>query len=51
MKQGKWPVTFSIEIATFTTPPQSLDDVIVKADGLMYYVKHHGKNGLASEIY
>lgn len=37
-------VTISAGIATFLTPPQSVNDLISRADELMYAVKKHGKN-------
>jgi diguanylate cyclase (GGDEF)-like protein len=37
-------VTISVGIATFNTPPVNVNDLIAKADELMYAVKKHGKN-------
>lgn len=39
-----WPVTFSVGVVTFLTPPESVDRMINIADGFMYSVKHGGKN-------
>ncbi len=39
-----WPVTFSIGVVTFRTPPDSVDGMIKVADAFMYSVKHSGKN-------
>jgi diguanylate cyclase (GGDEF)-like protein len=39
-----WPVTFSIGVVTFRTPPDSVDGMIRAADAFMYSVKHSGKN-------
>jgi diguanylate cyclase (GGDEF)-like protein len=49
-KQG-WPVTFSIGVATFLTTPESLDELVEKADALMYLVKQGGKNAIRQEVY
>lgn len=44
MRAKGWPVTFSIGVVTFVTPPESVDSMIRIADGFMYDVKHGGKN-------
>jgi len=44
MQKNKWPATFSIGAVTFINPPASLDEIIEKADRLMYFVKNNGKN-------
>ncbi|MDY6794152.1 MAG: diguanylate cyclase [Actinomycetota bacterium] len=46
-----WPVTFSIGLATFGSPPESLEGAIKKADSLMYSVKSGSKDGIRQEIY
>ncbi len=46
-----WPVTFSIGSATFNTPPSSVQEVMAKADDLMYYVKLSGKNNIKHEVF
>ena len=45
------PVTYSIGVATFHTMPDSLDQLIEKADALMYTVKQGGKNAIRQEVY
>ena len=47
----KIPVTYSIGIASFSTPPVSVDDMIGKADSAMYEIKNNGKNGVALKSY
>lgn len=42
----KWPITFSIGAATYTEAPQTIDELIQKADELMYSVKRNSKNRL-----
>jgi len=44
MQKNNWPVTFSIGAVTFNKPPNSVDELIQKADNLMYLVKASGKN-------
>jgi diguanylate cyclase (GGDEF)-like protein len=39
-----WPVTFSIGVTTFTSPPGSIDEMIDAADAQMYFAKQNGKN-------
>jgi diguanylate cyclase (GGDEF)-like protein len=43
MKQNHWPVTFSIGCISFSRGA-TVDDMIRRADALMYEVKHGGKN-------
>ncbi len=42
---GGWNVTFSIGVATFLRPPASVDEMILRADELMYRAKRSGKDG------
>jgi diguanylate cyclase (GGDEF)-like protein len=51
MVKNKWDVTFSIGIATFESPPESLDELISKADTLMYDVKKNGKNMIRHDTF
>ena len=44
MRKNKWPVTFSMGLATFQQPPRSVEEMIQKADLLMYAAKKNGKN-------
>jgi diguanylate cyclase (GGDEF)-like protein len=44
MGENRWPVTFSIGVVTFRTPPDSVDGMLKVADAFMYSVKHSGKN-------
>ena len=43
MEQHGWPVTLSIGVATFRTPPPSVDRAIAFADAAMYDAKRRGK--------
>lgn len=51
MKENAWNVTFSIGIATFLTPPDSVDEMIKRADALMYMVKKAGKDDIKQKVY
>ena len=44
MKQNGWPATFSMGLATFQRPPETVDELIQKGDILMYTAKKNGKN-------
>lgn len=46
MQSNSWPVTFSIGVATFEHPPDTIDQAIEFADLLMYDVKKTGKNNI-----
>jgi diguanylate cyclase (GGDEF)-like protein len=50
-RQINIPVTYSIGIASFSNPPGSVDDMIGKADSVMYDVKNNGKNGILGKTY
>jgi diguanylate cyclase (GGDEF)-like protein len=51
MAEHKWPVTFSIGIATFTRMPPSIEDMIRQADKLMYAVKNTSKGAIKQEVF
>ena len=42
---------FSIGIATFVKPPESIDEVLRKADEAMYAAKKAGKNMVVEQLY
>jgi len=44
MKQGNWPVTFSMGAVTCVSPPHSPEQLLNMADELMYQVKNSTKN-------
>jgi diguanylate cyclase (GGDEF)-like protein len=50
MRDHGWKVGFSIGAVTFVVPPTSVDEMIGRADQLMYETKRRGKNGLNHEI-
>jgi diguanylate cyclase (GGDEF)-like protein len=45
-KAGGWPVTLSVGVVTFDTPPASVDDLLRAADEVMYSAKRGGKNAV-----
>ncbi len=50
VKNRNWPVTFSIGAVTFKHLPKSVDELIKKADSLMYSAKEKGKNMIQHEV-
>ena len=44
VQDNGWPVTFSIGVATFISPPGNIDEMIDAADAQMYFAKQNGKN-------
>ncbi len=45
-----FPVTYSMGVVTFNKPPESIEDMIHRADELMYKVKTTGKNSVQYEV-
>lgn len=50
MTRNNWPVTFSMGVATFVTPPASVDDLLARVDALQYRAKTTGKNKVIYEV-
>jgi len=44
MRQRKLPVTFSVGAVTFHSPPQSIQEMVSKADEAMYAAKNGGRD-------
>ena len=44
MKTNHWQVTFSMGVVSYYSPPVSVDEMLKKADALMYKAKKNGKN-------
>lgn len=44
MRRKQYGVTFSFGVVTFLKAPNSVDDMIKKADDMMYLAKRNGKN-------
>ena len=51
MHMKGWPVTLSVGLVTFLSPPASVDQMIQRADDLMYEAKNSGKNTVRSALY
>lgn len=45
------PVTCSMGVMTFTRPPDSVNEMMAKADALMYEVKNGGKDDFRSAVF
>jgi diguanylate cyclase (GGDEF)-like protein len=48
--ENDWPVTFSIGLVTYQKSPTTIDEVIGRADRLMYEAKEAGKDALHREV-
>ncbi len=51
MEENGWAVTFSIGVLTLTAPRLSVDEILGRADQLMYVVKNGGKNNIHYATY
>ena len=51
MQQEKWPVSFSMGVATFANAPINIEAAIELADRLMYQVKKASKDNVAYETF
>lgn len=49
-QKNEWPVTFSIGVVSFIVPPTSTEEMIRKADHLLFAAKNSGKNRVKHEI-
>jgi diguanylate cyclase (GGDEF)-like protein len=50
MQKNGWPVTFSIGVVTFLTPPSTVDEILKISDNVMYAAKNNGKNMIKYEV-
>jgi len=50
MQRDGWPVTFSVGVVTFKNAPESVDEMIRRADRLLYAVKGEGRGDLRHEV-
>jgi diguanylate cyclase (GGDEF)-like protein len=48
--ESRWPVSFSMGLVTYLKSPATVDEVIGRADHLMYQVKDGSKDGLLREV-
>jgi diguanylate cyclase (GGDEF)-like protein len=44
LQKENWAVSFSIGVVTYIRPPATVDEMLVKADHMMYAAKREGKN-------
>jgi diguanylate cyclase (GGDEF)-like protein len=51
MQRHGWPVTLSIGVVTFTSPPSTVDEALRISDQLMYTAKESGKNSIRYEVF
>lgn len=51
MEKNEWPVTFSIGVVTFVSPPSTVDEMLKISDGVMYRAKKNGKNAIKYEMF
>ncbi len=51
MTRGGWKVGFSIGVATFLAPPASVDEMMARADALMYAAKRTRKGSVRHAVY
>ncbi len=51
MRRHGWPVTLSIGVVTFTSPPSTVDETLRISDQLMYTAKNNGKNSIQYEVF
>lgn len=51
ISNGKYSISFSIGVATFESILRSLDDMIHRADELMYEAKKSGKNNIQYKVF
>ena len=49
-QKNEWPVSFSFGVATFLRPPESVEEMVRKADSLMYAAKKGGGNAVRHEV-
>ena len=49
-QKNEWPVSFSFGVATYLHPPESVEEMIKKADSLMYAAKNGGGNAVRHEV-
>ncbi len=49
-QRNEWPVTFSMGVVTFNSPPHSSEELLEKADTLMCSAKKNGRNTVQYEV-
>jgi PleD family two-component response regulator len=51
MKGARYTASFSMGVAMFLAPPATVDELIARADELMYEVKRSGKNAVRYRVF
>jgi diguanylate cyclase (GGDEF)-like protein len=51
LRKHGWPVTLSIGVVTFMSPPSTVDETLRISDQLMYNGKNNGKNSIRYEVF
>jgi diguanylate cyclase (GGDEF)-like protein len=51
MERHGWPVTLSIGVVTFKSPPSTVDETLRISDQLMYAAKNNGKDGIRYDVF
>ena len=49
-QRNEWPVSFSFGVATYLRPPESVEEMLKKADSLMVAAKNSGGNAVRHEV-
>ncbi|WP_232288300.1 GGDEF domain-containing protein [Anaeromyxobacter sp. K] len=50
-RHGGWKVGFSVGAAVFLSPPDDVDDLMARADELMYGAKRHAKGSIRLDVF
>lgn len=50
-QKNEWPVTFSFGVATFISPPESVEAMMKMVSGLMYSAKDAGPNMIDQNVF
>ncbi|MBZ5529519.1 MAG: diguanylate cyclase [Acidobacteriia bacterium] len=51
MKKNGWPITLSMGVVSFISPPTTVDKILKLSDVLMYKAKNGGKNTIKYTVY
>jgi diguanylate cyclase (GGDEF)-like protein len=51
MRRHGWPVTLSIGVVSFTSPPSTVDETLRISDQLMYSAKNNGRNSIQYDVF
>ena len=51
MQRHGWPVTLSIGVVTFKSPPSTVDETLRISDQLMYTAKNNGKDSIRYDVF